>query len=45
MVDALGEMSIDMRKTRERLDEIGDDSQTHRETLFAILDRLEEMRG
>lgn len=45
MVDALSEMSVDMRKTRERLDEIGDDSQTHRETLFAILDRLEEMRG
>lgn len=45
MVDALSEMSIDMRETRGRLDEIGGDTKAHTETLFAILDRLEELRG
>lgn len=44
-VEALSEMAIDMRRTRERLDRIGDDTSAHRETLLAILDRMDELRS
>lgn len=43
-VEAMSELANDMRESRERLDRIGDDSAVHRETLFAILDRLEDLR-